>query len=129
MAKGGLRCWKCLQELEEVLSPMPRLAKCKHCKADLHVCRLCEFYDTTVNNDCREPIADKVNDKTRSNYCGYYQITSVSASQKNTEIDANKSSLEDLFGLDEGSSDLGTSNADESKQALDALFGLDENKD
>ena len=129
MASAGLRCWKCLQELEEVLTPMPRLAKCKHCKADLHVCRLCEFYDTTVNNACREPIADKVNDKTRSNYCGYYQITTVIAPQKDSEIDANKSSLEDLFGLEQDSSELSISDADKSKQALDALFGLNSDKD
>ncbi len=129
MANGELRCWKCLQELEDLLSPMPRLAKCKHCKADLHVCRLCEFYDTSVNNACREPIADKVNDKTRANFCGYYQITAVSTSSKNAQIDASKNSLDDLFGLDKGSSTTSPSNADESKQALDALFGLDKDKD
>ena len=128
MATDELRCWKCTELLEDVLKPMPRLAKCRHCKADLHVCRMCEFYDTTVNNACREPIAEKVNDKKRANFCGYYQVTSVSTSSKGAEAEANKTSLEDLFGLAEGESGISSSGADESKQALDELFGLDQAK-
>ena len=128
MATDELRCWKCTELLEDVLSPMPRQAKCRHCKVDLHVCRMCEFYDTTVNNACREPIAEKVNDKTRANFCGYYQVTAVDISASNAQVEASKSSLEDLFGIAEGESGISSSSAEESRQALDSLFGLDETK-
>ena len=108
--------------------PFPRLAKCKACKADLHVCRMCEFFDTTVSNSCREPIADMVNDKNRSNFCGYFQAADNTQTDHSAVIDSNKESLENLFGLAQGTGKLSTGDAEQSKQELDALFGLDDNK-
>lgn len=121
-------CWKCQAELGDLLLPLSRLSKCRNCKTDLHVCKLCEFYDTTVNNHCREPIADKVNDKTRSNFCGYFQITRVSPSTDNNEIENNKATLESLFGLNEGSADLSSGSEEKARSELDELFGLNEDK-
>ncbi len=128
MATTELVCWKCAEPLGDVLMPFPRLAKCKACKADLHVCRMCEFFDTTVSNSCREPIADMVNDKNRSNFCGYFQVADNTNTDHSAVIDSNKESLESLFGLAQGTSKLSTSDAAQSKHELDALFGLDDNK-
>ncbi|MFT7458763.1 MAG: hypothetical protein ACI909_001437 [Planctomycetota bacterium] len=128
MAITELFCWKCSQSLEDVLLPFSRFSRCKSCKVDLHVCRMCEFFDPKVNNSCREPIAENVSDKKRANFCGYFQAANHSQRDGSTEVTSNKESLEGLFGLDKGTSNLSTGDSDRSKQELDALFGLNDKK-
>ena len=73
MATTSLVCWKCGASLRDEPLPLARLAECRACNADLHVCRLCEFYDLRVAIKCREPVADEVKDKERANFCDYFQ--------------------------------------------------------
>ena len=129
MEKRDLFCWKCDHSLEDVLQPFSRMAKCKSCNCDLHVCRMCEFYDITMSNACREPIAEKVSDKVRSNFCGYFQPLENTRASTNDSLDSTKASLEGLFDLEAGSSKLSSNDADQSKQELEALFGLSEKKE
>ena len=46
--------------------------ECLHCRADLHVCKNCEFYDVKAYNECREPSADVVREKERANFCDFF---------------------------------------------------------
>lgn len=127
MGKVDLVCWKCDASLDDVLIPFSRLSKCKSCKCDLHVCRMCKFYDTRVSNSCREIIAEKVSNKTRANFCGYFQPDENAYKDGDQTAEQSKASLEALFGMDAGSSNLSNTDADKAKDELDALFGLDEN--
>ena len=127
MEKVDLVCWKCDASLADVLMPFSRLSKCKSCKSDLHVCRICKFYNTRVSNSCRETIAEKVINKTRANYCGYFQATNNAYKSADESADLSKASLESLFGIEAGSSSFSNTNADKAKDELDALFGLAEN--
>lgn len=70
---GPFVCWKCGESIESVPKPLGRLAECPGCRADLHVCRMCIFYYPRASQGCREPIAEQVNDKGRSNFCDYFQ--------------------------------------------------------
>ncbi|MGD8978231.1 MAG: hypothetical protein PVG91_11550 [Gammaproteobacteria bacterium] len=99
MTQDNLVCWKCGGSLEEIPLPLSRRAECPDCGAELHVCRMCRFYDTTVANQCREPVAEPVQDKTRANFCGY---------------------LEPRSGAWQPADRTGAS---EAEQGLDALFG------
>ena len=47
--------------------------ECENCRADLHVCKNCSFYDKGAYNECRESSADVVQDKERRNVCEYFQ--------------------------------------------------------
>lgn len=47
--------------------------ECEKCRADVHVCKNCDFYDPKVYNECREPQADVVKEKDRSNRCEYFR--------------------------------------------------------
>lgn len=47
--------------------------ECPFCRADVHVCKNCEFYDPKVYNECREPQAERVAEKERSNRCEYFR--------------------------------------------------------
>lgn len=73
MQDNGLVCWKCGASIGDEPLPLSRLAECRACRAQLHVCRLCAFYDTRVAKACRETVAEEVKDKERANFCGYFQ--------------------------------------------------------
>ena len=49
-----------------------RQDSCDSCMSDLHVCKNCQFYDTTAYNECREPAAEVVREKEKSNFCDYF---------------------------------------------------------
>ena len=68
-----LVCWKCGASLAALSLPLSRTDECRACRAQLHVCRMCRFYDTGKAKSCAEPVADEVQDKTRANFCGYFQ--------------------------------------------------------
>jgi len=50
---------------------------CERCRAYLHCCRNCEFYEPGAHNDCREPNAEVVADKEQGNFCDYFRFSSA----------------------------------------------------
>jgi hypothetical protein len=46
--------------------------ECPQCDRPLHTCRNCGFHDPAYNNACREPMAERVVDKERANFCEYF---------------------------------------------------------
>ena len=122
----SLCCWKCGLSLGDIPLPLSRFAECKSCHAPLHVCRLCEFYDTRVAKSCREPIAEEVKDKTRANFCDYFKATPGAWTAPDTAgRDRSQSELEALFGLGSGKAAGSPGTAETAKSELDRLFGLD----
>jgi hypothetical protein len=127
MKTSELTCWKCGTSLADLLLPVSRLAKCKSCNADLHVCRLCRFYDTTVSNSCTEPVAEKVVDKQRRNFCGFFQPNpQVRHKPANVGTEAARSQLDALFGIgpDMNSPQEGLTAEEDARRKLAALFDL-----
>lgn len=74
-----------------------RRDECSHCGADLHCCRNCEFYDPTSYNECREPVADRVKEKDRSNFCDWFKLRDQKFGTKNNQVEEAKRKLEELF--------------------------------
>jgi hypothetical protein len=73
----SLTCYKCGTPLSETLKVMVgRRDTCPKCMTDLRCCKMCVFYDTKAYNDCREPQADRVQDKEKANFCDYFKIGS-----------------------------------------------------
>ncbi len=100
--RDELVCWKCGTAITDEPLPLSRFSVCRSCDAELHVCKMCEFYDTTVAKQCREPIAEQVNDKQRANFCDYFTARpNAYAPQDTTEADKARAELERLFGNDE----------------------------
>jgi hypothetical protein len=130
----SLVCWKCGASLEAVLIPFSRREECPDCHTDLHVCRMCEFYDTSVSRSCREPIADEVRDKERANFCGYFKpIPGAHQSKDSAASDDAKSKLAALFGdtvnPQEDAEKNGQTDADAARDRLNRLFGIDGSQD
>ena len=117
----NLVCWGCGRSLDDLPQPLGRRDVCPGCGAELHVCRLCQSYDTRVANACREPLEDTPADKSRSNYCDLfvprpeaYQGAGDGREQR------SRAQLETLFGMEPGSSDRGSEAA---RKGLSDLFG------
>lgn len=68
----SLVCWRCGASIADWPLPLSRTAECKQCHADLHVCKLCEYFDPRLGKQCREPVAEEVHNKERANFCGYF---------------------------------------------------------
>lgn len=68
---------KCFNCQTEILIPSGQKIglrdECEKCGADLHVCLNCAHYDPGAYNECREPSADYVQVKDRSNFCDYFK--------------------------------------------------------
>jgi hypothetical protein len=122
----ALVCWKCGSSLADLTLPLRRLEECRACHAELHVCKLCEWYDTAVAKHCREPIAEEVKDKERANFCDYFKPRDDAYSAKNTDAAAAaQAELDALFGGAAKKADAPPepSAADKARAELEALFG------
>ena len=116
-------CWKCGAALADLLLPLARLAECPACRAELHACRMCIFYDTRVANQCREPVAEPVSDKIRANFCGYFQLRpDAYRSQDVAATQTSRTQLDALFGA-AANADTQQASEDVAQAALDQLFG------
>jgi hypothetical protein len=87
-------CHHCKKELDVTEKPA-RGDVCPHCAADLKVCLYCKFFDPGSYNECTEPMAERVVDKDRSNFCEYFELGDGIAGESKEE-DKLKD-LKDLF--------------------------------
>ncbi len=90
-------CFSCGGELK-IIDRVGRGDSCPHCRADLHCCRNCRFYDPSAYNECHEPQADRVLEKEMSNFCDYFELAEKLYSLKGKDAAAEaKRKLEGLF--------------------------------
>jgi len=124
---GIHHCWKCGAALASDLPlPLARLAECQACRAELHVCRMCEFFDPAVASQCREPVAEPVSDKQRANFCGWFRIRSragVASRDPDPAVESRRQ-LESLFGIDACGGEGGEERSAEdiARERLEDLF-------
>ena len=89
---------------------------------------MCRFYDTSKSDACTESLAEKVTDKKRKNFCGYFQPDAEAFKIRTPRVEqSSREELDALFGLDAGS-DGNFDNEKDSREKLNDLFGLDEDK-
>ncbi len=67
-----LECFSCHTTLE-FSTDIGRREECSHCRADVRVCKNCEFYDPRAYNECRETSADVIVEKERANFCDFFK--------------------------------------------------------
>jgi hypothetical protein len=116
----NLVCWKCGASLADLPLPLSRLAECPKCRAYLHVCRLCEYHDPRVADQCLEERAEEVRDREHANFCEWFKPRPDAhrppGAGKNP---AAKSKLDALFG---GPAD-GGGGSGSARDRLDEIFG------
>ncbi|MGH8495852.1 MAG: hypothetical protein ACREVN_06925 [Gammaproteobacteria bacterium] len=120
-ASSVLVCWKCGTSLAPLSLPLRRLDECPDCSAELHVCRMCTYFDLRVAKSCREPVADEVHDKERANFCGYFEPRPDAYRPPDADATSRaRTELESLFGVK--GADAAPADADDARAQLDALF-------
>ncbi len=88
-------CHKCEKEIAEDFF-VGRQSQCPSCGSDLHCCLNCSFSELGAYNDCREPQAERVLDKTRSNFCDFFRFKQTQTMTGKAGF-GTKDKLEDLF--------------------------------
>lgn len=120
MQHHNLVCWKCGASLAELPLPLGRLAECPRCRAYLHACLLCRFYDKRVAKQCCEDDADEVIEKERANFCEYFSPRADAyRAAEHAKSQSARGDLDALFGAPRPES----APADEARRKLDDLFG------
>lgn len=114
-----LFCWKCNASLDDLPQPLSRRAECPTCNAELHVCRQCRHFDTAKAKQCRELAADEVGNKTRANFCEWFQAR-TGAWSGSASAGGSRAALDALFGAPAPEPSSGTGRSE-----LDKLFGQD----
>lgn len=130
----ALVCWRCGASLQQVSQPLARLAQCKVCDADLHVCRLCKFYNPRHSDKCDHELAEPAREVDVANFCHYFRPQAGAYnSQEKSRADDALAQLQALFGDNEeqkqnsqarGSPDAETDKPSD-KDRFDALFKKD----
>lgn len=88
-------CWSCGHALTAV--DFGREARCPSCGKGTHACRNCRFYAPGRANDCLEPIAERVVDKERPNFCDLFEPVQRDGPAAKPSADDLKAAAEALF--------------------------------
>ncbi len=91
-AQGG-NCWHCGKELAPL--DYGRQDSCPSCGRDTRTCKGCVNYERGIDNDCREPQAERVVDKEKANFCDYFKPGSQKGAA--TSRDSLKAAADALF--------------------------------
>ncbi|MCM0605222.1 MAG: hypothetical protein KA715_03970 [Xanthomonadaceae bacterium] len=88
-----MNCYSCGKTLTEL--DYRRGDTCPGCRRDTRACKNCQHYSPGLNNDCKEPSADRVVEKEKSNFCDYFLAGAPTALGKSpTDL---KSAADALF--------------------------------
>lgn len=89
-------CWHCRRRLGA--ADYGREASCPGCGKSTRVCRNCRHYAPGRPNDCVEPIAERVLEKDRANFCEFFEASdNPAASEAKAAAEALRRTAEDLF--------------------------------
>ena len=121
---GKLVCWRCGEALGETPKPFPRLAKCRHCEADLHICLMCRHYNLRYSTKCDHEMAEPARELDLANFCHYLKLRADAFQAK--EYDQSKQAeakLRALFGDNEEEGGAAPEKPGDPMAALKELFG------
>lgn len=82
------------------------------------MCRMCRHHDLGKAKQCREPMAEEVKDKTRANFCDWFQPATDAYAPASAIHGNTRGALDDLFGGPSGEAEKR-----DPKSELDRLFG------
>ena len=90
-------CHACRKELS-VGREIGRRHECPFCHADLRCCLNCRFFDRSAPKQCREPIAELVREKDKTNFCELFSFAETGpGARRGDDPDKSRKALDDLF--------------------------------
>ena len=116
-----LACWSCGVSVAEHPLPLSTYAECRFCRAQLHACRLCQNWNSTLRTGCNEIRAEDVTDLEKANFCNWFDPSpDVYQAQNEQELQSARAQLDSLF---EDKSAKYTSSAEQNTdQQLEKMF-------
>ena len=90
----SLQCYRCGNSLDALTLPISREDQCPACTVYVHCCRMCEFYDPSIAEQCREDDAEAVKDKENANFCDFFGNDPSEFSLENVETEEVKNASE-----------------------------------
>jgi hypothetical protein len=79
----GVFCYSCNKPLDlRAGEKVGRREECPRCMTLLHCCHMCQFFAHEAYNSCREPNAERILDKERTNFCGYFALRAGESDEK-----------------------------------------------
>lgn len=91
-----LSCFQCHGPLK-FSGPVGRREECPKCRADVHVCKNCANWDPKSYNECKEPTAERIQEKERANYCDQFAPRTGDQSSPADKSAALRAAAEALF--------------------------------
>ncbi|MBI5642678.1 MAG: hypothetical protein HY954_04295 [Deltaproteobacteria bacterium] len=88
-----MNCFHCRKAVDGTGRP-GRGETCPFCGADVKVCLNCRFHDRNAYNECREPSAERVVDKSKANFCEFFEFKAQGEAQ---DAEDPLKKLKDLF--------------------------------
>ena len=85
-------------EAEVTLESVGARDVCEQCRAYLHCCRNCAFFEPGAHNDCHEPNAELVADKEQGNFCDYFHFAGTGKRLPAAPAGDARAKLDALFG-------------------------------
>jgi hypothetical protein len=91
------KCYNCKEKLDfTVGKDLGRGENCIGCFASLRCCKMCNFYDTSAYNECREPTADRIVEKEKANFCDHFKLSGPKKSNE-SEVESALDLANSLF--------------------------------
>lgn len=98
-----VRCALCGTRLPSGFEQITLTTQCPQCRADLHSCRNCVFFNPTSRFECEQPIPEPIRPKDRRANCEFFEIRStvekVVTSSRPGSADDPRKAFEDLFKI------------------------------
>jgi hypothetical protein len=70
-----IQCYNCQTELlVEIGQKIGRHDDCHKCNRGMRCCKMCQFYDINSYNECNEPLAERILDKEKVNFCDHFNL-------------------------------------------------------
>ena len=91
-----LHCHHCGGEVQ-LLAAVQRTDSCSSCYSDLKCCLNCTFHDPGRNNQCAEPAAEWVPDKSKANFCEFFTFKNRAAAPGASAKAGARSAFDGLF--------------------------------
>ncbi len=96
----GAWCQSCATELTyKPADVVGRMDTCPKCGVDVPACAQCTHYDPKAYNACREPQAERVDDRKKSNFCDFFRLKPAKPGAAGAAVDKNAAARAKLEGL------------------------------
>ena len=93
-------CWNCGADALPDGAPahVERRSDCRHCRAELHCCRMCRHWSATPGaTGCREERAEPPNRDDVANFCDWFALAGDRAPGAASREDDSRAALDALF--------------------------------